>query len=111
MKKEIDEIIQYVSNKYIDLISKNGNNYIELNIGNLADMLGHSNVKKKFKTEGVIVPLKQHVNGMKVRIDGRTFVKYSQFESGIALPGHLAKESGLPRKPYVADENMILNCA
>lgn len=110
MKRELNEVIHYVSAKYKKLISKDGNNYIELNIGKLADMLGHSNIRKKFKNEGVIIPIKQHVNGMKVRIDGRTFVKYSQFESGIALPGHLAKESDLPRQPYIPNENMILNC-
>ena len=32
---------------------------------------------------------------MKVRIDGRTFVDYASFDSGLAAPGYVAREAGL----------------
>ena len=43
---------------------------------------GFSEVIIRYRNVCVIAPLKQPVNGMKVRVDGRTFVKYHQFESG-----------------------------
>ena len=58
-----------------------------------------------------IVPLKQTVNGMKVRIDGRTFVNYAQFESGIVVPNYVAGQADLPYKAYVAKDSMICNFA
>ena len=49
------------------------------------------------------------MEGMKVRIDGRTFVNYVQSETGVAMPGYIAKYSGLPHKAYEAWDSMILN--
>jgi hypothetical protein len=49
--------------------------------------------------------------GMKVRIDGRTFVNYAQFESGVVVPDHVAREAGLPYRAFVPNESMILNFA
>lgn len=46
---------------------------------------------------------------MKVRIDGRTFVQYRQFDSGVVVPGHVAQQSGLSHKSYQANDSMILN--
>jgi hypothetical protein len=31
---------------------------------------------------------------MKVRIDGRTFVNYAQYDSGIVVPGYVAEKKG-----------------
>jgi hypothetical protein len=57
-----------------------------------------------------VVPLKQPVEGMKVRIDGRTFVDYAEFDSGVVVPGYEARETTLPRRPWTANDSMILNC-
>lgn len=46
---------------------------------------------------------------MKVRIDGRGFSGYVQFESGMAVPGFLAKETGRPYRVYIPNDSMILN--
>jgi hypothetical protein len=48
---------------------------------------------------------------MKVLIDGRTFVRYAQFDSGIAIPEYIAKDSEMAYKPFVPKESMILNFA
>jgi len=48
---------------------------------------------------------------MKVLIDGRTFVNYAQYDSGVVVPGYVAERAGLPSRPYVADESMILDFA
>jgi hypothetical protein len=46
---------------------------------------------------------------MKVRIDGRTFVNYAQFESGVVVPGFVAKAAGLKYKTFIPLDSMILN--
>ena len=104
-------MIHYLGRQYGDRLSKNGRNYIEVNLGRLADTLGYTDISDQLRCTGAIIPLKDHVPGMKVRIDGRTFVRYSQFDSGVALPGHVAGKSGLPSRPYVPNDSMILNCA
>jgi len=48
---------------------------------------------------------------MKVRIDGRTFVNYAQFDSGIAVPHYVARQVDLPHRAYVAKDSMICNFA
>jgi hypothetical protein len=59
----------------------------------------------------VIAPLKQPVNGMKVRADSRTFVRYCQFESGIVVPNYIAGQVDLPHRAYIAKDSMICNFA
>jgi hypothetical protein len=46
---------------------------------------------------------------MRVRVDGRTFVNYAQFESGVVVPGYVAQKARLPFQPYTANDSMILN--
>jgi hypothetical protein len=46
---------------------------------------------------------------MKVRIDGRTFVNYAEYESGVAVPGYLAKVTGQPYHTFVPLDSMICN--
>jgi hypothetical protein len=57
----------------------------------------------------VIVPLKEPQPGMKVRIDGRTFVNYAQYDSGIAVPGHVARNTSRPYAKFVPEDSMICN--
>jgi hypothetical protein len=46
---------------------------------------------------------------MKVRIDGRTFVNYAQFESGVVVPDYVARDAGLSYKTFIPKDSMILN--
>ena len=55
------------------------------------------------------MPLKQPAEGMRVRIDGRTFMNYAQFEFGVVVPEYVAEDTGLPYKPFVPNDSMILN--
>jgi hypothetical protein len=109
MKKELDRILLSIVQKFGDQISGDARNYLEINIGKQAEMMGFLHLKEKFRDVNVIVPLKNPVEGMKVRIDGRTFVNYAQFESGIALPGYVASDTALPSKPFIPNDSMILN--
>ena len=46
---------------------------------------------------------------MKVRIDGRTFVNYALFDSGVAVPGYIVKDASLPHRTYIPNDSMICN--
>ena len=109
MKKELDTIIKTIGDEYREKIADNSRHYLEINIGSRAEKLGYSELKNKFKDSFVLVPLKSPMGGMRVRIDGRTFVDYAQFESGIAAPGYVAKEASLPHRSYTPNDSMILN--
>ena len=109
MNKELDKFLQEIAEKFGDKICADARNYLEINIGKQAEMMGFLHLKEKFRDVNVIVPLKNPVKGMKVRIDGRTFVNYAQFESGIALPGYVASDTALPSKPFIPNDSMILN--
>lgn len=106
---ELDKVLTKLNDEYKELILKGARNYLEVNIGAAAEKYGFSNLKGKYDNVFAIVPLKRPVDGMKVRIDGRTFVNYAQVKSGIAVPGYISKDMGLPYKPFVPNDSMILN--
>jgi hypothetical protein len=109
MSNELDDILTRIGREYEKDISGNGRNYLEVDIDKEAEKLGCPGTKEKYRGVHVVVPLKGPVKGMKVRIDGRTFVNYAQFDSGIAMPEHVAKKTGLHYKTYHARDSMILN--
>lgn len=110
-RKPLDDVIEKIGETYREDISEGSRFYVEVNIGKQAEKLGHREIQQKYRDTFAVVPLKQSVPGMKVRIDGRTFVNYAQFESGIAIPGYVVKDTGLAFKTFVPNDSMILNCA
>ncbi|MFO7861665.1 MAG: hypothetical protein R6U41_10620 [Desulfosalsimonas sp.] len=110
MNKDIDKVIESISQSHKDHIDQHGRHYVEVSIGTAAEKLGFADMAEKYKTTWAIVPLKGPVSGMKVRIDGRTFVNYAQFDSGVAVPGYVAPDTGLAHHPYEAQHSMVLNC-
>ena len=111
MNKHLDLVIESIGHAHNHNIAGHGRNYMEVSIGEKARELGYDKLKAEFGDAYAIVPLKAPVPGMKVRIDGRTFINYAQFASGIAVPGYVAGKSGLPHNPYVPHDSMVLNCA
>ncbi len=111
MNKKLSRILKNISEEYKDKISDRPGtrDYAEVDLGKRAEQLGFSDLKDRYHDVRAVVPLKQEIPGMRVRIDGRTFVNYALYDSGIAVPGYVAKEAGLPYKPYVANDSMILN--
>ena len=105
----LDAVLTEIGNTYRDQIQDDSRYYIEINIGEQAEKMGFKEIKYTYRDAHAIVPLKEPVNGMKVRIDGRTFINYAQFESGVAVPGYVAVYSGLPRRTFEANHSMILN--
>ena len=110
MKEELNKILLLIEEEYKDHILNESRYYLEVDIGKKAEKLGFSDLKKEYRDVNAVVPLKIPVRGMKVRIDGRTFVNYAQFDSGIAVPGYVAQKSGLPFRAYLPKDSMVLNC-
>jgi len=111
MKNQLDTVFDRIKRKYCPDSVDDTRNYMEVDIGKEADEMGLQELKEKYHGIHAVIPLKEAVEGMKVRIDGRTFVNYVQFESGIAVPGYLIKDSQLPYKTYVPKDSMICNFA
>lgn len=109
MNRNLSNVLTRIGEMFKGTISDNSRFYREVNIGEQAGKLGYSDVAETFRNTHAIVPLKQAAEGMKVRIDGRTFVNYAQFGSGIAVPAYVARECDLPYKTFVPNDSMILN--
>jgi hypothetical protein len=111
MTDNLSEVLAKVSEEYRDNIDNNSRHYLEISLAEKAGELGLSEAKEQYKNVCAIVPLKRPVSGMKVRIDGRTFVNYAQFESGIVVPNYVARNVELPYRAYIAKDSMICNFA
>jgi hypothetical protein len=111
MTENLSEVLAKIGKDYQENIQEDSRYYLEINIAQKAAELGFTEFEKRYKNVYAIVPLKQPVNGMKVRVDGRTFVEYYQFESGIVVPNYVASQVDLPHRAYVAKDSMICNFA
>jgi hypothetical protein len=109
MKHHLSEILYKIGDQYRDQILDGARNYLEVDIGKEAEILGYTDVKQQYAMVNVIVPLKKAAGGMKVRIDGRTFVNYARFDSGVVAPGYVAEDAGLSYTAFIPNDSMILN--
>lgn len=98
-----------IGEAYKEKIQRGSRHYLEVSIGKHAAKLGHTDLKDKYENTFAIIPLKAPQKGMKVRIDGRTFVNYAEDASGIAVPGYIARETGRSFKAFIPNDSMICN--
>jgi hypothetical protein len=108
---KIDKVLTKIGEEYKEDISGDSRYYVEVDIGKKAGELGFADLREAFHNVNAIVPLRKPAKGMTVRIDGRTFVNYGQLESGIAIPGYVAKEVRLPQGTFEPNDSMILSFA
>ncbi len=109
MDKKLVEVVNKIEDDYRNKISRDSRFYLEVNIGNQAVKYGHTELGKRYHDKYAIVPLKRPESGMKVRIDGRTFVNYAQFESGVVVPNFIARDAGLSYKAFIPHDSMVCN--
>lgn len=109
MDKKLTKVIESIYDDYSDLIEGPGRNYLEIDIGKRARDLGFDDIGRDYTNVSAVIPIKNPVHGMKVRIDGRGFAGYVQFDTGLVVPGFVARESGLPYKTYIPCDSMVLN--
>jgi hypothetical protein len=109
MENRIDELLKHVEETYGSKIKRGARHYLEVNFAEQACKLGFADLAEKYKTVCAIIPLKAPQHGMKVRIDGRTFVNYAEYDSGIAVPVYLANASGRKFRTFMPNDSMICN--
>jgi hypothetical protein len=109
MNEKLIGVLDSIKIEYKKQIKKGARHYREVSIGKQAEKLGFSELKDKYWNTYAIVPLKNPQEGMKVRIDGRTFVNYAEYDCGIAVPGYFAGEAGRKFKTFIPNDSMICN--
>lgn len=109
MKNQLRDILTEIARNYKENIDSDSRFYIEVSVAQKGAEMGFSDGLEPFKNVRAIVPLKHPLGGMKVRIDGRTFKNYAQFESGIVVPDFIAGQVDWSHKTYVAKDSMIYN--
>ena len=110
MENKIDTLLDRIGDTYKSQIAPDARHYMEVSIGLKAREMGFEELYEPLRDAYAVVPLKAPVPGMKVRIDGRTFVNYRRHRTGIAIPGYVAKTAGQAFDPFVPNDSMILNC-
>jgi hypothetical protein len=74
MMNNLSEVLVKIGEEFQDNIQEDSRYYFEISIAQKAAELGFSEAKESYGNANAIVPLKHPIGGMKVRIDGRTFV-------------------------------------
>ena len=111
MNTELNHVIESIGEEYRDEIGRGSRHYLEVSVGRRAAELGYGDLGRRYEKTYAVIPLKTPQKGMKVRIDGRTFVNYAEYESGVVVPGYLAREAGKPGAAFVPRDSMICNFA
>ena len=105
----LSEVLIKIGEDHKENICVQSRHYLEISLAQKAAELGFTEMEEPYKSAHAIVPLKHPVKGMKVRIDGRTFINYAQFESGIVAPQYVARQADLRHRTYIAKDSMICN--
>ena len=111
MDERLNHTLNRIGETYKFQTQEGSRHYLEVSIGEQAGQLGYADLEDRFKNTHAIVLLKSPQKGMKVRIDGRTFVNYREFATGIAVPGTVVQAEGQRFKPFIPRDSMICNFA
>jgi hypothetical protein len=109
MNDKLRGVLDHIETEYEEKIQRGSRHYVEVSIGQQASALGFTDLGERYEKTFAVVPLREPQRGMKVRIDGRTFVDYAEYDSGIAVPGYLAREVGSGYRTFVPQDSMICN--
>lgn len=107
MDDQLTHVIEHIAETHRDNIQKGSRNILELDLGDEADRLGFTELGRCLRGVEAVVPVRQPAAGMKVLIDGRTFVNYAEYEPGIAVPGRVAGGISLAAKPFAPQDSFI----
>jgi hypothetical protein len=109
MDNRIDQLLEHIEETYRGKIQRGARHYTEVNLGEQARRLGFADMEEKYRNACAVIPLKGPQKGMKVRIDGRTFLNYAEYDSGMAVPVFLAKASAKKFRAFIPKDSMICN--
>ncbi len=74
MNVDLKHVLENIGEEFKREIGKGSRHYLEISVGKQAEKIGYADLEKRYRHTYAIVPLKAPQSGMKVRIDGRTFV-------------------------------------
>ena len=107
MDVQLTDLITRLNTKYNAVIFPGSRYILEVDLGREAEQIGYGALGRRLQGVEAVVPVKEPGPGMKVLIDGRTFVNYAQYDSGIAVPGHVARDIDLPATLYRPDDSLV----
>ena len=111
MNDSLKTVLTQMGENYRGIIENGSRHYLEVSIAQKAAELGMREIEEQYRESYAIIPLKRPLKGMKVRIDGRSFANYAQFESGVVVPPYVAWQADLEYRRYKALDSMICNFA
>ena len=103
----LTNVLKQIGKEFSNDIDTDSRYIIEVDIGNQAEQMGYPSVSDRYRGVDAVIPVRSPRAGMKVRIDGRTFVNYAMYEFGVAVPGHVARDTHMPHRPYVPNHSLI----
>lgn len=109
MNKSLTKVLEHIRDSYRNKACKGARHYTNIRIGTIAEKLNLKNIDPDIADREVIISLKDPQPGMKVRIDGRTFIRYAEYADGFAVPEAVAMKAGIKYQPYTPQNSMILN--
>lgn len=107
MDKRLDTILTTIMKEYSDDLSDKSIYFVDVNIGQRAMGMGFEDLGSQYKNAEAVVFVKGPKDGMKVMIDGRTFVNYSTLGPGIAVPSYVARQTALKHEPFTAADSLV----
>ncbi len=108
MNDNLDSVLMSIGETYGSEIQPDSRYYLEVDIGKYGEKLDFPVIGQQYKSVNAMIPVKKPAGAMRVRIDGRTFVNYVQFDNGVAVPGYVARESSQRHREYTPWGSMIL---
>ena len=107
MDNRLDTILSGIIDDYRNDLTDDSIYFVDVNIGQRAARMGYDDLGNEYKTTEAVVFVKNPKKGMKVMIDGRTFVNYASLGPGVAVPSHVAKRTALKHKPFIAADSLV----
>jgi hypothetical protein len=111
MNIRLNQVLDRIGEVFEEEIQVGSRHYLEVSIGKEAERMGFYDLERRYRKVFALVPLKAPHRGMKVRIDGRTFVNYAEDASGIAMPAYVASAANRSFKAFVPQNSMVCNFA
>ena len=107
MDERIDILLDHLEKAHGGKIQRGARHFMEVNLAGYARKLGYADLEEKYKNAYAVIPLKVPQHGIKVCIDGRTFVNYAEYDSGLAVPGYIATAFSRAFRAFVPADSMI----
>ncbi len=107
MDNRLDTILSGIIDEYRNDLTDDSIYFVDVNIGQRAARMGYDDLGNEYKTTEAVVFVKNPKKGMKVMIDGRTFVNYASLGPGVAVPSHVAERTALKHKPFTAADSLV----